>query len=99
LRTSAFNEFSDDEPSSQGKAENIMASLERSMHPELMKVHLCYYNLPSSETVLILHTRKEKPLPFIKHDDTFFYITAFSVMTKEVCPLLPNLSLNFKEGS
>ncbi|XP_010856940.1 PREDICTED: dedicator of cytokinesis protein 11-like [Bison bison bison] len=27
----------DDEPSSQGKAENIMASLERSMHPELMK--------------------------------------------------------------
>uniref|UniRef100_A0A2R8ZUG1 Dedicator of cytokinesis 11 n=1 Tax=Pan paniscus TaxID=9597 RepID=A0A2R8ZUG1_PANPA len=27
----------DDETSSQGKAENIMASLERSMHPELMK--------------------------------------------------------------
>ncbi|XP_042829681.1 dedicator of cytokinesis protein 11 isoform X4 [Panthera tigris] len=27
----------EDEPSSQGKAENIMASLERSMHPELMK--------------------------------------------------------------
>lgn len=27
----------DDETSSQGKAESIMASLERSMHPELMK--------------------------------------------------------------
>lgn len=35
-----LNEFADDETSSQGKAENIMASLERSMHPELMKVHL-----------------------------------------------------------
>ncbi|XP_032004573.1 dedicator of cytokinesis protein 11-like, partial [Hylobates moloch] len=39
----------DDETSSQGKAENIMASLERSMHPELMKVHLSYGNLPSTE--------------------------------------------------
>ncbi|XP_049622976.1 dedicator of cytokinesis protein 11 [Suncus etruscus] len=34
----------DDETSSQGKSENIMASLERSMHPELMKVQL-YYGL------------------------------------------------------
>lgn len=39
----------DDETSSQGKAENIMASLERSMHPELMKVHLSYGNLSPSE--------------------------------------------------
>ncbi|MEJ1276833.1 dedicator of cytokinesis 11 [Cricetulus griseus] len=35
----------DDETSSQGKAENIMASLERSMHPELMKVEPFFINL------------------------------------------------------
>ncbi|EDL28964.1 dedicator of cytokinesis 11 [Mus musculus] len=40
----------EEETSSQGKAENIMASLERSMHPELMKVYLSYGSLPSPDT-------------------------------------------------
>ena len=38
--TSAFRVLADDESSTQGKSENILESLERSMHPELMKV-LC----------------------------------------------------------
>ncbi|OBS67124.1 hypothetical protein A6R68_04338, partial [Neotoma lepida] len=41
----------DDETSSQGKAENIMASLERSMHPELMKVYLSYGSLSSTDVM------------------------------------------------
>ncbi|KAL7979586.1 hypothetical protein Chor_004744 [Crotalus horridus] len=57
--TSAFCDFADDDSSSHGKLENILESLGRSLHPELMKFHR---SQPHAGSVLFQYGRETEQL-------------------------------------
>uniref|UniRef100_A0A5F4W6R9 Dedicator of cytokinesis 11 n=1 Tax=Callithrix jacchus TaxID=9483 RepID=A0A5F4W6R9_CALJA len=85
----------------QGKAENIMASLERSMHPELMKVHLSYGNLLDfsgiEPDIKPFEEKCNKRLLVNCHDLTFNILGQVGDNTKgpptNVCMTLPSTLL------